>query len=156
MDYVRLSTNLYIHHVRLSRNLYVHYVRLSTSILLFTKHAYLNQYKKIFKIKLIICGIHERDFPPCEHWIPGFERKDYFNLASVSRCKTEMFCLCSRGIAHFYKITKTYGLLICICIKWLVLNWQAKLKCVFQSYFRINCKLLRWAIPIKFAVFVQC
>ena len=27
MDYVRLSTNLYIHHVRLSRNLYVHYVR---------------------------------------------------------------------------------------------------------------------------------
>ena len=31
MDYVRLSTNLYIHHVRLSRNLYIHYVRLSTS-----------------------------------------------------------------------------------------------------------------------------
>ena len=32
MDYVRLSTNLYIHHVHLSRNLYVHYVRLSTSL----------------------------------------------------------------------------------------------------------------------------
>ena len=31
MDYVRLSTNLYIHHVRLSRNFYIHYVRLSTS-----------------------------------------------------------------------------------------------------------------------------
>ena len=31
MDYVRLSTNLYIHHVHLSRNLYVHYVRLSTA-----------------------------------------------------------------------------------------------------------------------------
>ena len=31
MDYVRLSTNLYIHHVHLSRNLYIHYVRLSTS-----------------------------------------------------------------------------------------------------------------------------
>ena len=32
MDYVRLSTNLYIHHVRLSRNLYVHYVRLRDDI----------------------------------------------------------------------------------------------------------------------------
>ena len=32
LDYVRLSTNLYIHHVRLSRNLYIHYVRLSTSL----------------------------------------------------------------------------------------------------------------------------
>ena len=31
MDYVRLSTNLYIHHVRLSRNLYIVYVYLSTS-----------------------------------------------------------------------------------------------------------------------------
>ena len=34
MDYVRLSTNLYIHLVRLSRNLYIHYVRLSTSYIL--------------------------------------------------------------------------------------------------------------------------
>ena len=32
MDYVHLSTNVYIHHVRLSRNSYVHYVRLSTSL----------------------------------------------------------------------------------------------------------------------------
>ena len=32
MDYVRLSTNLYIHHVRLSRNLYIHKERLSTSL----------------------------------------------------------------------------------------------------------------------------
>ena len=31
MDYVRLSTNLYIPHVRLSRILYVYYVRLRTS-----------------------------------------------------------------------------------------------------------------------------
>ena len=33
LDYVYLSTNLYIHQVRLSRNLYVHYVRLSTSLI---------------------------------------------------------------------------------------------------------------------------
>ena len=33
MDYVRLSTNLYIHHVRLSRNLYIHYVRLRPTFL---------------------------------------------------------------------------------------------------------------------------
>ena len=38
MDYVHLSTNLYIHHVRLSRNLYVHYVRLSTSLSLKLKN----------------------------------------------------------------------------------------------------------------------
>ena len=36
MDYVHLSTNLYIHHVRLSRNLYLHYVHLSTSGLNFS------------------------------------------------------------------------------------------------------------------------
>ena len=44
MDYVRLSTNLYIHHVRLSINLYVHYVRLSTSYMEIVKLKTLQLY----------------------------------------------------------------------------------------------------------------
>ena len=60
-DYVRLSTNFYIHHVRLSRNLYIHYVRLSTSYIISSSFHMLHVFKPFSPLYVYLRPSNRKD-----------------------------------------------------------------------------------------------